>query len=167
MPYFKVFNIQNQKIEFDQRTQYITHEFHSNKMKRSIIYPGDVIMNIVGPPLAKVAIVPDEYPESNINQNICIFRPIITDLNEWIYTYLCAKTFLLQINLVGSTGQDFMSGTKCKGIMVPLAPLKEQKAIVEKVNSLMALCDELEQEVDNSQSQIEQLMQSCLKEVFV
>ncbi len=30
----------------------------------------------------------------------------------------------------------------------------------------MALCDELEQQVDNSQSQIEQLMQSCLKEVF-
>jgi hypothetical protein len=30
----------------------------------------------------------------------------------------------------------------------------------------MALCDELDQEVDNSQTQIEQLMQSCLKEVF-
>ena len=31
----------------------------------------------------------------------------------------------------------------------------------------MALCDELEQQIDNSQTQIEQLMQSCLKEVFV
>ena len=30
----------------------------------------------------------------------------------------------------------------------------------------MALCDELEQQIDNSQNQIEQLMQSCLKEVF-
>jgi len=30
----------------------------------------------------------------------------------------------------------------------------------------MALCDELEQQVDNSQTQVEQLMQSCLKEVF-
>jgi len=52
-------------------------------------------------------------------------------------------------------------------MMFPFPPLKEQKAIVEKVNSLMALCDELEQQVDNSQTQIEQLMQSCLKEVFV
>ena len=42
----------------------------------------------------------------------------------------------------------------------------EQKAIVKKVNSLMTLCDELEQQIDNSQAQIEQLMQSCLKEVF-
>tara|TARA_B100000508_G_scaffold130740_1_gene118318 strand:+ start:26632 stop:28323 length:1692 start_codon:yes stop_codon:yes gene_type:complete len=42
----------------------------------------------------------------------------------------------------------------------------EQKAIVEKVNSLMALCDELEEQIETSQTQIEQLMQSCLKEVF-
>ena len=48
----------------------------------------------------------------------------------------------------------------------PLAPREEQKAIVEKVNSLMALCDELEQQIETSQTQIEQLMQSCLKEVF-
>ena len=48
----------------------------------------------------------------------------------------------------------------------PLPPLPEQQAIVEKVNSLMALCDELEQQIDNSQTQIEQLMQSCLQEVF-
>ena len=51
-------------------------------------------------------------------------------------------------------------------LMIPVPPKEEQKVIVEKVNSLMALCDELEQQVDNSQTQIEQLMQSCLKEVF-
>lgn len=47
-----------------------------------------------------------------------------------------------------------------------LPPKEEQEAIVEKVNSLMALCDKLEQQIENSQTQIEQLMQSCLKEVF-
>lgn len=50
--------------------------------------------------------------------------------------------------------------------MFPLAPLEEQKAIVEQVNNLMALCDSLEEHIENSQTQIEQLMQSCLKEVF-
>ena len=35
-----------------------------------------------------------------------------------------------------------------------------------KINFLMALCDELEQQIESSQTQIEQLMQSCLKEVF-
>lgn len=48
----------------------------------------------------------------------------------------------------------------------PFPPLEEQKAIVEKVNALMGLCDNLEQEVQQSQQHSEQLMQSCLREVF-
>jgi len=34
------------------------------------------------------------------------------------------------------------------------------------VNSLWHLCDILEEEIENSTKQVEQLMQSCLKEVF-
>ncbi len=34
------------------------------------------------------------------------------------------------------------------------------------VQALMALCDELEQQIETSHTQVEQLMQSCLKEVF-
>ena len=51
-------------------------------------------------------------------------------------------------------------------LIISIPPIEEQKAIVEKVNSLMALCDELEQQIETSQTQIEILMQSCLKEVF-
>jgi len=53
-----------------------------------------------------------------------------------------------------------------RGFAISIPPLEEQKAIVDKVNSLMSLCDELERQIDNSQTQIEQLMQSCLSEVF-
>ena len=53
-----------------------------------------------------------------------------------------------------------------KQIQIPLPPMEEQIEILQKVNSLMALCDELEQQIDTSHKQIEQLMQSCLKEVF-
>ena len=53
-----------------------------------------------------------------------------------------------------------------KQISIPLPPLEEQKAIVQKVNDLMGLCDSLEQEVEQSQEHSEQLMQSCLREIF-
>ncbi|WP_373524573.1 restriction endonuclease subunit S [Aquiflexum sp.] len=52
-----------------------------------------------------------------------------------------------------------------RGFMVSLPPLEEQKAIVEKVNSLIALCDKLEQEIENHQTTQEEWMQSCLREV--
>ncbi|WP_339917426.1 restriction endonuclease subunit S [Yeosuana marina] len=53
-----------------------------------------------------------------------------------------------------------------RGFVVSLPPLEEQKAIVQKVNASMGLCDALEQEVQQGQEQREQLMQSCLREVF-
>jgi type I restriction enzyme S subunit len=47
----------------------------------------------------------------------------------------------------------------------PFPPLEEQKAIVETVSSLMALCDKLEQEVKLSSKQIEDWMKGVLREV--
>lgn len=51
-------------------------------------------------------------------------------------------------------------------MMFPFPPEEEQKAIVEKVNALMALCDRLEQEIETHQSTQEDWMRSCLREVF-
>lgn len=50
--------------------------------------------------------------------------------------------------------------------VVSLPPLEEQKAILQKVNALMDLCDSLEQEVQQSKKHSELLMQSVLREVF-
>lgn len=166
IPYLKVYNIRNQKINFSYREQFVEEEYHKTKLKRSILNPGDVIMNIVGPPLGKVAIIPDDYPEWNCNQAISFFKPLDKRVNIWIYTFLLAGTFLKHIELIGTAGQDNISVTKSKNIMIPFPPLEEQKAIVEKVNALMGLCDALEQEVQQSQAFSELLMQSVLREVF-
>lgn len=48
----------------------------------------------------------------------------------------------------------------------PLPPLQEQKAIVEKVNTLIVLCDQLEQEIQKSKTTQEDWMKSSLREVF-
>ncbi len=165
VPYLKVYNIRNQKIDFNYRRQFIDIKYHSTKLKRSILKPGDVIMNIVGPPLGKVAIIPDDFPEWNCNQAISFFQPLDRKLNNWIYTYLLAGSFLDKIELIGTAGQDNISVTKSKTIPLPLPPFEEQKAIIEKVNSLMTLCHKLEQEIETHQTVQEQWMQSCLRDV--
>ncbi|GAK93436.1 type I restriction-modification system specificity subunit S [Nonlabens ulvanivorans] len=65
-----------------------------------------------------------------------------------------------------ATAQPVISGRKVYPIIIALPPYEEQIAIVEKVNSLMGLCDALEQEVQQSQQHSEMMMQSVLKEVF-
>ncbi len=105
-------------------------------------------MNIVGPPLGKVAIIPDEYPEYNCNQAIVIYKPLITRLNAYIYHYLSAGSFLEKIDLIGTAGQDNISITKSRMVPIPLPPLAEQQRIVAKIDKLMSLCDQLEQQID-------------------
>ncbi|MBF4376457.1 restriction endonuclease subunit S, partial [Vibrio anguillarum] len=53
VPYLKVYNIRNQKIDFSYKEQFVDSAHHTTKLTRSILYPGDVVMNIVGPPLGK------------------------------------------------------------------------------------------------------------------
>ncbi|WP_172591588.1 restriction endonuclease subunit S [Shewanella xiamenensis] len=151
IPYLKVYNIRNQKIDFEYSPQFIDVECHLSKLARSVLYPGDVVMNIVGPPLGKIAIIPDSYPEWNCNQAITFFRPILSALNAYIYTYLIAGTFLDSIELIGTAGQDNISVTKSRSIVLPTPPLAEQVRIVAKVDELMAICDQLKQRLSDSQ----------------
>jgi type I restriction enzyme, S subunit len=94
---------------------------------------------------------------------MAIFR---SSINPFLQLFIQSPQYRSKLDGVETTTINQITQGNLKETVVPIPPLEEQKAIVEKVNSLMALCDELEQQIDNSQTQIEQLMQSCLKEVF-
>jgi type I restriction enzyme S subunit len=147
IPYLKVYNIRNQKVDFDYKAQYISSDYHSTKNRRSILYPNDVIMNIVGPPLGKVAIVPDNFPEWNCNQAIVLFRPVLYKLSKYIYLYLNSKIFLKNMELIGTAGQDNISITKSRNILIPMPATKEQYLIVDQVNALIMICDQLKERI--------------------
>ena len=54
VPYIKMYNLRNQKIDFDYHPQYIKREVHEGKLQRSKTEVGDLMMNIVGPPLGRM-----------------------------------------------------------------------------------------------------------------
>ena len=166
IPFLKVYNLRNQVVDFDYKPQFIAMKHHEERMKRSRLIPGDVIMNIVGPPLGKVAIVPNTFAEWNCNQAIAFFRPIVGELSTYLYTFMQEGSFLKNIQLIGSAGQDNISVTKCKNIPIPLPPLAEQAAIVERVESLMTTCRALEAEIERSRTHAANLLQAVLKEAF-
>jgi len=164
IPFLKVYNIRNQKIDFQYKPQFINEEYHL-KSKRSCLNPGDVIMNIVGPPLGKVAIIPNHFPEYNCNQAIVFFRPVIKSLNEYLYLYLLSGKFLDKIELIGTAGQDNISVTKSRSILIPLAPLSEQLRIIKKTGFLMDLCDRLEKQIDAATSKRTELLKALMAQV--
>ncbi|WP_442265797.1 restriction endonuclease subunit S [Tenacibaculum sp. ZS6-P6] len=94
-----------------------------------------------------------------------VFYKTSKDSKEYI-KYFFRKIYD-EIRLLAEGGaQPNLNVSKIKNTILPLPPLEEQKAIVEKVNALMGLCDALEEEVQQSQEHSEMLMQSVLREVF-
>jgi len=65
-----------------------------------------------------------------------------------------------------TVGINNINSTELSNLLVPLPSLPEQKAIVEKVEKLFALCDQLRTQVTGNQGHAEQLMQAVLKEAF-
>jgi allophanate hydrolase subunit 1 len=65
-----------------------------------------------------------------------------------------------------STAQKNINLSILNKLLVPLPPLREMLKIIEKVDALMALCDELEKTVEQSKQESEILMQSVLQEAF-
>lgn len=169
VPYLKMYNIRDQKIDFEHKSQYIKREIHEGILKRSRTSVGDVLMNIVGPPLGKVAIIPNRLIEANFNQAGVLIRPFLfknSGLNYWIYWYLNEMSEINSISTKGVAGQDNISVTQSKNIKIPLPPLAEQQRIVKRVDKLMELCDQLEKSVIQNQEITEKLYQSALKEVL-
>lgn len=62
--------------------------------------------------------------------------------------------------------QPKLSQGNLNRIVIAVPPLAEQKAIVAKVETLLALCDELESEIAQNQENAENLMQAVLREAF-
>jgi type I restriction enzyme S subunit len=166
IPYLKMYNLRNQKIDFFHKPQYIKKDVHNGQLKRCRAYSGDIIMNIVGPPLGKIAIIPEDLPECNFNQAAVLIRPLIQEMNQFIYWYLNELSEIRAIETKGVAGQDNISVTQAHNMRVPLPPIEEQSRIVQKLKELMQYCNELESSIKQSESHNEKLLQQVLREAL-
>lgn len=166
IPFLKMYNLRDQKIDFDYKQQFIMEEVHNGALKRCRAFPGDLIMNIVGPPLGKLAIIPDSLPECNFNQAAVLIRPTILEMNKYLFWYLSEMSEINEVETKGVAGQNNISVTQAHNMKIPLPPLSEQQRIVAKLDELMQYCDELEVSIKESQTQNELLLQQVLREAL-
>ncbi|HEV7743793.1 MAG TPA: restriction endonuclease subunit S [Pyrinomonadaceae bacterium] len=167
IPYLKIYNIVNQRIDFLHKKQYIDLETQKN-LKRSIVKPGDVLMNIVGPPLGKVALVPSTHPEWNINQALVLFRPKAFLSSQFLYYLLCSGLPYSEIlnETRGSAGQSNISLSQCREMLLSLPEFEEQQEIVRRVQALFKTADALEARYIKAKAHVDKLTQSILAKAF-
>lgn len=125
-------------------------------------------MNIVGPPLGKVALVTDQYPEWNINQALAFFRPLQHFSSRFIALCLMAPITIQAVlkETRGTVGQDNLSLEQVRTLRIPFIPENQQARIVAKVDTLMALCDRLEASLTASAATRRRLLDALLAEAL-
>lgn len=86
------------------------------------------------------------------------------------YLHLAINTHFvrkqIEIPIITTSGVKNINSTEIINLLLPLPPYKEQKRIVAKVNQLMALCDELEAKLTQSQTNSEKLMDASVHQVL-
>ena len=156
IPYIKMYNLRNQKIDFDFKPQYIKAEVHNGKLQRSRTEIGDLIMNIVGPPLGKLAVIPPSLPQANFNQAAVLIRPLLHKavLTKFLFYYLSEMSEINSISTKGSAGQVNISLTQSQNMRIPLPPLPEQNRIITEIEYYFDLISTIEQDCSDLQTAI-------------
>lgn len=159
-----MYNLRNQQIDFDYHPQYITEDTHNGKLQRSRTEVGDLIMNIVGPPLGKLALIPPTLPQANFNQAAVLIRPYMYKeiLALYLKSYLEEMSEIDSVTTRGSAGQVNISLTQSQNMRIPLPPLVEQHRIVAEIERWFSLISIIESGKNDLRNTIKQAKNKIL-----
>jgi type I restriction enzyme S subunit len=138
----------------------------ADKFQKTTLKEGDLLISKDGT-IGKTAFVPAALIGGNITQHV-LRLPLSSLLSKeyirlsidspWCQTYMSGET--KGVALQGVNVGDF------RKMPIPLPPLAEQHRIVAKVDVLMALCDQLEQQLSQADQQRRRLLEALLAEAL-
>jgi type I restriction enzyme S subunit len=158
-------NIKTDKLELDDEAFVDLPE--KAEGTRAKVQKSDILITITGGNLAKTAVIEEDFEEAYVSQHIALTRLVDTDLARWVHQALITEA--------GPRGQllGFSRGDKpglnlpnVRHVLIPLPPIAEQVAIVERVEALMTTCRALEAEIERSRTHAAHLLQAVLNEAF-
>lgn len=122
-----------------------THE----KLKRSILVEGDILVTIAGAKIGQCGIVRAKHLPANTNQAVGIIRVLREKANpQYVYYFFKnPQTFQMCQGIGGQAAQPNINLTVLKGIDLPLPDLRTQDAIVE----ILSVYDDL---IENNRHRI-------------
>ena len=145
--YLRVSDMHNGTIIGDS-LQYLTEEIYE-KIKAYTITSADVYLTIAGT-IGRVGLIPEEFSGMNLTENACKLTPVKVDkhyLMYGLYSNFVQNQFKEGVNQLA---QPKLSIRTTRSTIFPLPPIAEQRRIVEKLDEIMAICDQMEAILDGS-----------------
>lgn len=167
--FLKVYNLNfDGSINLSKEPVFIERDTHETLLKRSQTKQGDVLINIVGPPLGKVSIVPEGEKEYNINQAIVMFRPNEFVTSKFLAYYLMSPQVIAWLTSTSkaTAGQYNVKVSTCREILFPKVSLSDQQRIVKEIESRLSQAEAAEASIAEALQKTEALRQSILKKAF-
>ncbi len=168
IPFLRVTNLTDRgRLDLTDKV-FVSTETHKGFLARSLVYPNDVLMNIVGPPLGQVAVVPSTFPEWNINQAIAIFRGVDGVLPSYVCRYLLsplAQQWLKERSKT-TAGQTNLTLEVCRSLPFPLPPLDEQHSLLAIVETMIDSTVSQEKAIELALKQSAAQRQNILRAAF-
>lgn len=174
-------NIRPDYFRLDSNPVFIDNDL-SCKTKDYLLKINDIIITMTGTRAKRdylytirVTQNPIDGVSLFLNQRLGIIRPYFDSIfvNNTLKVEIVIKPIFL--SATGSANQANIGINTLLNCLIPLPPLSEQKRIVEKIDQLMAMCDEMEKlfeakkgkRLDVHKSIIHQLLNAENKENFI
>jgi len=150
--------LRSQNVHFDglrlDDVAYISNKVHES-MKNSHVKSGDVLLNITGASIGRCSVSPSNLGEANVNQHVCILRPINSTISGYLHLVMVSDTGQVQVfNSQNGTSREGLNFEQLGKFVVPYPSTDEQQSIADYLDKKTVLIDEL---IEKKKRQVELL----------
>ena len=143
----------------------------ANELSNVKLQSQDVLLNITGASVARCCIVPENVLPARVNQHVSIIRPLADKLDaEFLHLLLISKTYkdqLLQTGSEGGSTRQAITKAQIQDFVIEYpTKVAEQKAIVVKLNTMLAETQRLESLYQRKLQALDDLKKSLLHQAF-
>jgi type I restriction enzyme, S subunit len=165
IPFIRSMNVRMRRFQWDD-IAFISSDTHE-QMSGTKVRPRDVLLNITGASIGRVACAPDDLQAANVNQHVAIIRPKQEVEPSFLMYWLSQPAIQDFINdeQKGATRQGFTK-TQIEAFEIPLPPLPEQRRIVSELDALQAEVDALKRLQAATAAELDALLPSILDRAF-
>ena len=163
--YIKSENVGSGKFLDEPRT-FISDAF-DEKLIRSSLKPGDVLMNITGASIGRACVVSNNLGRANVSQNVAV---VTTDDNlspSYLLAFIMSPEHQLRIKATEkATARPSISLTDIGNYRIPLPRPDEQNQIVSELEDKLAAVKLAEESIQQELETIEAMPAALLRKAF-
>jgi type I restriction enzyme, S subunit len=165
IPFIRSLNVRMRRFQWE-RMAFIPPATHES-MSGTKVRPNDVLLNITGASIGRVACAPADLREANVNQHVAIIRPLEMLDSRYLMYWLSQPKIQEFINdqEKGATRQGFTKA-QIQAFMIPLPSLEDQKNTVAYLDDLQVKIDSLKNLQSETAKELGALMPSILSKAF-